>query len=343
MVEVREFGKLEDGRTVHCFRITNQHGEFAEFLDYGAAIHNICTADSKGHCGDIVLHAREAKELKRAREGFTIGRCANRIAYGRYTADGREYQLETGPDGHYLHGGSGNYARQMFDASACEDENAVYMHFSDPGMGGFDCPVEVNLRFSFDDAHRLTVTYRMCPEGTTLLCPTNHSFFNLDGGDIRNYQFRIPISRYAPRGELGMPSGKSLPVEETFFDYQNGKKLGDVLKDYVHTLPTGQERLSYDDFYVRNTMDFGLMAEVYAPASGRLMRLYSDMQSLVFCTPGPRFSGDPDYPCFCMEPQYVPNAVNCNGYYAVPLFHAGETLESTTVYEFLTGRNARNI
>jgi len=168
--------------------------------------------------------------------------------------------------------------------------------------------------------------------GETLLCPTNHSFFRMGGGDLGNLWIRIPINYYAPRAEIGMPTGGPAPVEGTVFDFTNWKRLHDGLAshpEYWHG-----ERPGYDDFYARENPTFGLMGQAYDERAGYLLSLYSDMQSLVFCTPAPRAAGDTEYSCFCMEPQFVPNAVNCNGIYRSPLFPAGSTLETTTVYKF---------
>ena len=333
MVVVRDFGRLKDGRMVHCYTIPNSFGEYVEVLDYGAAMHSVYIRDGHGVLRNVVLHAESVEHLQgRAREGFTIGRCANRIAYGRFQLEGRDIQLETGKDGHYIHGGSGNYARQMFTGKILE--NGVELFLRDPGMAGFDCPVDVWVTFTFDDTHTLTMSYRMTPYGTTLLCPANHAFFDFnDRHDVRDYVLHIPISCYAPRTEIGMPEGEIAPVAGTVFDYTTPVTIGERLAGR-NAYFKGQ-RPGYDDFYVRDGEKFGLMAQITDPISGITMQVSADTQCLVFVTPPPRAEGDGDYPCFCMETQYVPNAVNCPEYIA-PVYHAGETLNKKTTYQFLT-------
>lgn len=332
MVTVRDYGKLEDGRMVHCYTIPNSFGEYVEVLDYGAAMHSVYIKDGQGKLRNVVLHANDVHHLQhRAREGFTIGRCANRIAYGKFLLEGKEVQLETGRDGHYIHGGSGNYARQMFVGTILE--NGVELYLRDPGMAGFDCPVDVWVTFTFDDSHTLTMSYRMMPYGTTLLCPANHAFFDFnDDHDVRNYVLHIPIAHYAPRTEIGMPEGEIAPVADTIFDYTRPITIREGLAAEPERF--GAQRPGYDDFYVRDGEEYGMMAEIYDPVSGITMRVGADAQCLVFVTPPPRNEGDGPYPCFCMETQYVPNAVNCPEYIP-PVYHEGEILNKKTTYQFV--------
>lgn len=318
---------------VHCYTISNSFGEYVEVLDYGAAMHSVYIRDGYGSLRNVVLHADNVAHLQhRAREGFTIGRCANRIAYGKCTLDGKAVQLETGRDGHYIHGGSGNYARQMFTGRILGNSVELYLH--DPGMAGFDCPADVWVTFAFDDSHTLTLSYRMVPYGTTLLCPTNHAFFAFgDGCDVRDYVLRIPIFHYAPQTGIGMPEGEIAPVQGTIFDYTQPIPIRRGLAAEPERFKN--QRPGYDDFYVRDGEKFDLMAEISDPASGITMRVSADAQCLVLVTPPPRGETDGPYPCFCMEPQYVPNAVNCPEYIA-PVYHEGETLNKKTTYQFLT-------
>ena len=70
------------------------------------------------------------------------------------------------------------------------------------------------------------------------------------------------------------------------------------------------------------------------------MKVLTDMQSVIFFTPdkcpmrkGKRGITYPFYGGICLETQYVPNAVNLPEFDS-PIFHAGEAMESTTVYAF---------
>lgn len=156
MISSRSFGMLQDGREVTLYEISNMWGEYAEFLDFGAAIHGIHVLDHEGGIDNVVPHVKDVKELQeRSYEGVTIGRCANRIAYGRYCVDGKEIQFPVHERQHLLHSGEGNYAFRMFQAEPDERSNSIRFTLMDHGESGFGCSVRVSIRFSFGDDHCL--------------------------------------------------------------------------------------------------------------------------------------------------------------------------------------------
>ncbi len=344
MIEKRKFGDLPDGRAVTLYSIKNSLGEYVELLDFGAAIHSVYVKDAEGHLGDVVLGVNEACELsgRRTFEGITIGRCANRIAFGRFEIDGKVTQLECNSSGHFLHGASGNYAHKMFQTETDEKNNTVSFFFHDTGEGGFDCEADVKVSFTFDDNHRLEIRYEMVADGDTVLCPTNHAYFNLSGDDdVRDHYLRICADQLAPKGEIGMPTGDSMDVKDTPADFRELRLIREAIDSDLDGLYFKKSK-AYDDFYILSKKDYGLAAELISPKSGRRMRVYTDMPSVILYTPinlepkagknGRFYDG---YCSVCLETQFVPNAVNCPQYLS-PVFRKGEKLISKTVYAFDT-------
>lgn len=338
MIEEREFGKLPDGRSVTCYTIRNSTGEFVELLDFGASLHSVNVRDVPGDIGNVVLGVKHADELTgRSKEGATIGRCANRIAFGRYAIDGKVTQLETNAKGHFLHGASGNYACRMFCAETDEANHSVSFYLRDKGEGGFDCDVDVHVRFAFRDDHCLEIAYDLLPYGDTVLCPTNHAYFNLSGsGDVRDSILKIDSNTIAAKGRIGMPTGEKRNVAGLPVDFSVRRTLREAMesdsKGFFTRMPAG-----YDDCFILAKEGFGEAAELIAPDTGRMMRVYTDMPALIVFTPPPRETdgGLPGvYGSICLETQFVPNAVNCPSYRS-PVYRKGEKLLSRTVYEFL--------
>jgi aldose 1-epimerase len=341
MIEKRIIGTMPDSRVVTLFTIRNSSGEYVELLDYGASIHSIYVLDKDGNLGDIVLGADNIDELAECPyEGVTIGRCANRIAYGCFTIDGIKIKLECNRGGHFIHGGAGNYARKTFAAIMDESENSVTFLLLDTGEGGFGCCADVAITFTFGDDHKLSIQYEIRPHGDTVLCPTNHAYFNLTGtGDIREHSLKIYAIDYAPKGEIGMPVGERRQVVGTPLDFTKLRQIGEALADdtvgFFETQPS-----KYDDSYILDKTGFDLAAELYSKETGRIMLVYTDMPALVVFTPyakdiakgkgGVHFTG---YCAICLETQFVPNAVNCPQYTS-PIFKKDELLFSKTVYEF---------
>ena len=90
MVSIENFGMLSNGQQVKKYIIKNKKEEYVELLDFGATIHSINVLDKKGNIGDVVLGINKASDLeKNSFAGITIGRCANRIEYGKCVIDGK--------------------------------------------------------------------------------------------------------------------------------------------------------------------------------------------------------------------------------------------------------------
>ncbi len=339
MVKKGVYGELSDGKQVNQFTIYNSEGEHVTLLDYGATIHSVYIKDSKGNLRDVVLGAYDAADLEdRPYAGSTIGRCANRIAYGRFEIHGKQIQLECNRNGHFLHGASGNYAHKLFRAEVDEAGNGVDFYLNDKGEGGFDCSVEVKVRFSFDDKHRLEIFYDMAADGDTVLCPTNHAYFNLTGSDIREHDLQINSVLRAKNGDSGVPEGESVGIKNTRFDFSTLRNIGEALASSDKGISI--ESRNYDDCYILEKEKTDFSAKLISSSCGRTMTVYTDMPAIILFTPPPDrhktgkngriYEG---YCAVCLETQFVPNAVNCPQFDS-PIFAKGSRLFSRTVYEF---------
>lgn len=340
MITYREFGARPSGEIIYLYRISNCKGEYVELLNYGATIHALCVADKDGNIDDIVLGAPEGNDLAACHVmGSTIGRCANRIAYGCYEADGKVYQLEQNANGHFLHGASGNYAKKLFESAMDEKNNTVTFSLVDQGEGGFDCAVWVQVSYSFGDDSVLTMTTHMVPDGTTVLNPTNHAYFNLGVSDVRSLRLKLRANYRVSRDAQGLPDGGRIAVHGTSADFTNSRLILDAMKcDPTGYFPDSTPR--YDEFYILEQKPGLPAAELYCPESGRLMHIVTDLPSMVLFVPekrtavpgknGQSYSG---YCAVCLEPGFVPNAVNCMQYDS-PIYRKGEALHSVTKYIF---------
>lgn len=341
MVTTYKFCTLDDGREVTAYKITNRWGEYATILNYGATIQALCVKDRNGKLGDVVLGADEGQNAETARQTASImGRCGNRIAYGRFTIDGKEYQLNSLRGEHHLHGGAGNYSKQLFVGEV--GDNYVTLHHHDIGEDGWEAEVYAAITYTFGDDHALTIDYAITALDNTVISPTNHAYFNLDmPNEITDTVLQIFTDTYAPKSELGMPDGTIAPVVGTPLDFTTPHSIKSGFEsDNIGFFKNG--KIGYDDFYVIPGDGFRQVAEATCPSSGRRMRVFSDAESLILFTPGARAPSVgkggctlDGYTSFCIEMQYVPNAVNCPQYRS-PIFRKGETMRSRTVYAFDT-------
>src|SRR5438046_6880529 len=116
------FGTTSDGKAVELFTLTNAHGVEVRAMTYGATIVSLRTPDRGGHLGDIVLgYPTLAGYLAQSPYfGAIVGRYGNRIAKGRFTLDGKTYQLDTNNGPNHLHGGAKGFDQVAWSAEAAE-------------------------------------------------------------------------------------------------------------------------------------------------------------------------------------------------------------------------------
>ncbi len=340
MTKKESFGLLPDGREVSIFTINNAHGEYVQFLDYGASIHALVVKDRNGVLTDTVLGAKDAEGLAAfSYLGATIGRCANRIAHGRCTINGKEVELECNMRGHFLHGASGNYAKKIFDGRIDETTGNVVFYLKDTGEGGFNNNVDVTVTYSFGDDSVLRCTYYMVPEEDTVLNPTNHTYFSLGAHDSRQLALQVAASRMVSRDEEGIPNGDFWKVEGTPADFTDERLIQDAMGDGSDPYFAGQAP-GYDEFYILDKDLTGPAAGAYNPANGIRMSIYTKFPGMVVFVNGARRAcegknGDfyEGYRSVAIEPGFVPNAVNCPAYDS-PVFLKGQALYQTVEYRF---------
>src|ERR1043166_1086711 len=100
-------GMLADGTEIEAITLRNGRGMSARILTYGATLQSLIVPDRIGKLADVVVGYDDlASYVERPNQfGGTVGRYANRIAHGRFTLDGRTYQLALNNGPNSLHGG----------------------------------------------------------------------------------------------------------------------------------------------------------------------------------------------------------------------------------------------
>ena len=106
-IETDGFGKTKSGADVTKFTVTNSSGMKATLIDYGAILQSLEVPDRDGNIAEVTMGFDTVTEYEDNSPyfGATVGRYANRIEGGRFTLDGKEYQLATNNGPNHLHGG----------------------------------------------------------------------------------------------------------------------------------------------------------------------------------------------------------------------------------------------
>lgn len=124
------FGTTAAGEVVQRFTISGG-GLTARVINWGAAVQDLRL---DGHDAPLVLGFERFDDYAQFSPyfGAVPGRYANRIAGGRFTIAGKEYQADTNFLGkHTLHGGSKGFGKRVWDV-ALHGEDFVTMTLHSP-------------------------------------------------------------------------------------------------------------------------------------------------------------------------------------------------------------------
>lgn len=278
-------GVLADGTPVEAIVLSNDHGVAARILTYGATLQSLSGPDRRGRIADVVLGYDDASDYQTHPNyfGVTVGRYANRIAGGRFTLDGREYQLPLNDTSNSLHGGGQAFDKVVWRVVSVESgpqSRVVLSHVSPDGDAGYPGRLDVTVTYSLDDTGALTIAFDAATSAPTIVNMTNHAIFNLAGegapGGIERHLLTIPAATYTPVDAALIPTGERRAVEGTVFDFRTPRVVGQGLRDARDE----QIRLGrgYDHNFALDkgvTDRPGLAARLEDPDSGRVLEVWT--------------------------------------------------------------------
>lgn len=340
----RNFGTDQQGREVTLYTLENQNGMKAEVTDLGAILVNLYVPDKNGRLDDVVLGFDSAAGYLKNGSffGATVGPSANRIGGAGFTIDGTAYHVDVndGPNNLHSHMEKG-YHKQLWDAQA--GENSVTFTITDTdGNMGFPGNKVLQVTYTLDEENGLTLHYHGTSDKKTILNPTNHTYFNLNGhksGNIEGHELQLLASHYTPVVEGAIPTGEIAEVAGTVMDFTQPKAVGkEIRADFQQLLLTQ----GYDHNWVVDGWDGKLrkIAVVTAPESGRRMVTYSTLPGVQFyagncISPEPGKDGAfyDKRSGLCLETQYYPDSIH-QPQFPSCVFGEGRDYEATTVYRF---------
>ncbi len=336
------FGQTKEGVAVEQFTLTNGHGVTARLMTYGATWTHMLVPDKDGKLGDVLLgfDTLEPYLAEHPYFGVTVGRVGNRIARGRFTLDGKTYQLAVNNGPNHLHGGLEGFDKVVWKAEPLED-NAVKFTYTDPdGSNGYPGTVSATVVYTLTEQDELRIDYTATTDQATPINLTNHAYFNLGtaaSGTILDHQLQIFADRFTPVDDTLIPTGVIAAVRDTPMDFTRPRTIGSRISQ-VGANPTG-----YDHNYVLNGPqgDFKKVARVRDPQSGRRLEILSDQPGVQFYT-GNFLDGSlkgkdgvvyqKNYG-FCLETQHFPDSVH-HGNFPSIILRPGQTYRTSTVHRF---------
>ncbi|HEY5914057.1 MAG TPA: aldose epimerase family protein [Verrucomicrobiae bacterium] len=340
------FGRTTDGTQVYLYTLRNARGAEARISNYGGLVVSLKVPDKTGKLGDVTLGYDQLADYVKETPyfGALIGRYGNRIAKGQFTLDGKQYTLATNNYPNALHGGVKGFDKVVWEpvlVAAADGPALKLTYVSRDGEEGYPGDLSVTAVYTLTHDNALKLEFTATTDKDTVVNLTHHSYFNLAGkGTILDHVVTIPADRYTPVDSTLIPTGELAPVEGTPFDFRTPTAISARINQDNEQLKFGK---GYDHNWVINkpSGQYGLVARVTEPTSGRVMEVYSDEPGLQFYSGNfldGTLTGKGGWVYqfrngFCMEPQHYPDSPNKPEFPSVVL-KPGQTFHNTIVYKF---------
>ncbi len=342
-----EFGRLKDGRTASLYTIRNQNGLEAQISDFGGIVTKLLVPDKNGQPVDIVLGFDTLAEyaVNPPYLGALIGRCANRIAGGRFSLDGTDYALDNNEGGkNHLHGGYEGFDKKLWQAVQTGENSLMLTLLSPDGDQGYPGSLIVGVSYTLTTDNALAICYRGMSDRKTLFNMTNHSYFNLAGqaaDTVFDHWMRIESDETTEITDNLALTGRLFHVDGTPLDFRKPKQIGTDIDSHHHQIALAG---GFDHNFALKP---GGTAAVWCEETGIHMTVRTDrpgvqLYSGNFLDDTLTFKGgrkSQKHRGFCLETQYFPDAVNHPGF-SSPILEPGVLAETETRFEFGAGKPA---
>ena len=328
-------------------RVTLQNDALrVQLIGFGAAIQTLGMRDGTGGYTNVVcgLTTLQGYIDESPHFGAVPGRYAGRIANGRFTLDGQDYELSRNDGANSLHGGRNGFGKRPWRLNHHSSTNASFAITSADGDEGFPGMLEASVNYTLAD-HQLRLDFKAITTRPTVLNLTNHSYFNLAGegsGSILDHHLMLNSGHYLPITPTSIPTGELRSVSGSPFDFRQPKAIGrDIRLDDLQL----RYGLGYDHCYQIIGKSLRQAAVLCHPPTCRSLTVLTT-EPYLQCYTGNMLTGRLAGPAgriyrqtdaICLECQHPSNAPN-EPTFPSTVLRPGETFASTTIFRFETAK-----
>jgi aldose 1-epimerase len=339
------FKTTVQGKQVDLYTLTNKNKVTVAITNFGGRLVSLLVPDKNGKLTDVILGHDDLKGYQQKEEtyfGAIIGRYGNRIAKGKFTLDGKNYQLDINDGVNTLHGGFSGFYSRVFSAKKVGDQQLELTYLSKDGEGGYPGNLSVKVIYTLTDDNALKIDYSATTDKATIVNLTNHAYFNLNGegtATILNDSLKINADNITPVDVTLIPTGKLEAVKGTPFDFTAFKAIGTDIERPDDQLKMGQ---GYDHNFVLNKHDVTQpVATLKSPITGIAMDIFTEEPGLQFYS-GNFLTGKTDgkgkttyahRSALCLETQHFPDSPN-EPSFPTTVLKPGTSYHTVTVYKF---------
>lgn len=344
MVQEESFKRLINHKRVGLFTLKNPNGMRVQITNYGAKIVSLWAPDKSGICADVVLGFNTLDEWLEKETYFNavIGRYANRIKDGKFTLDGKDYQLAVNNGTNALHGGIVGFNKKVWDVVG-QTAYSVSLHYcSEDGEESYPGKLDVYVTYQVTRDNALKISYEAKTTKPTILGFTNHAYFNLKGegcGDVHDHTLQVFADEYTPFDETACPTGEIVSVEGTPMDFREPQLVADRIGDKFFAPGRGID----NNFVLRKDAEKGKEPQLAAvvSAGNRTMEVWTSMPGLQVYTGnwveknvGKSGQTYDVQTAICLEAQNFPDSPN-HANFPSPVLRPGEVYFEQCIYKFV--------
>lgn len=353
------FDTVINDQPVKLYQLKNANGMEVCITNYGGRIVSLVVPDKDGKPTDVVLGFDNIAEYADTANtpsdyGSSVGRYANRIANGKFTLNGTEYQLKQNDKTNCLHGGgTTGWMNKVYKAEQIGDSILKLTIVAEDGENGFPGTVTATTTYTVKSDNTLDMVWEATTDKETIINQTNHNYYNLNG-DFNSVgtdmELWLNADNFTPSDTLYIPTGEIKAVAGTPFDFTKPHAISDAVGANLDFDQLKNARGGIDHNFCLNTYKDGKgddttpCASLYSKKTGIFMEMYTNEPGVQCYTAN--FQGVdgeleiahkagkyPQYVSVCLESQKYPNSINNPGW-VQPTLKPGEKYYSHAAYKF---------
>lgn len=331
-------------KQIRTITLYGGQGLKAEISNYGAKLLSLIVPNRKGEKKDIVLGFKTIEEWQQKETYFNaiIGRYANRIKNGRFSIDGKSYQLPVNNGTNALHGGVSGFNEKIWDIVG-QTRHSVSLHYRAlDGEENYPGNLDVYVTYMLTKDNALSISFEAKTDQPTIVGFTNHAYFNLAGensGSVKDHILQVFADQYTPFDDTACPTGEILLVDHTPMDFRQPTRVGDRIDDPFFAPGRGID----NNWVLRKSNQSKKEPELAAvvEADGRAMQVWTTMPGLQVYTgnwieqnEGKSGTTYDVQHAICLEAQNFPDSPN-HANFPNAILRPGEVYYEKTSYKFV--------
>ncbi|APF18338.1 Aldose 1-epimerase [Caldithrix abyssi DSM 13497] len=326
LISAKSFRKKLQGVDVDLITLKNDGGMQMQVTNYGARVVSLLAPDEHGNLSDVVAGYDDLDAYVQDPYyfGAIIGRCANRIADGKFSLFGKSYQLTLNVGKDHVYGGIFGLHAKVWIMEQLSEREVLLSVGSPNGEEGYPGSVHFEARYLLREDNSVYISLTARSDQPTIVNMTHHSYFNLSGftsssdtsQNILDHRLKVEADYFTPINERLLPTGEIRPVAGSALDFRDFYAIGQRIDEKEEQI---QFAGGYDHNFVLRDFNNRIIkaATVIEPTSGRKLEVFTNVPGLQLYTAnkvletsgkhGVRFGR---YSAFCLETQHFPDAPN---------------------------------